>query len=101
MIDFLLLPTLLGAAITLALCTIRRRPRQPPFWLALFSAAMTGTAVLLFFYRSSLLTAAFWSGGKAPGWALVVTVFGLSAFASLVASVMVILIYRFCRDEGA
>ena|SRR6185369_6191112 len=101
MTDFLLLPALLGAVFTLALCAIRWRRKQPPFWLAAISATATGFFVLLFSYGLSLFTVAFWSGGKAPGWALVITVFGLASVASLVASLLVVLLYRFSRDEAA
>ena len=101
MMDFLLLPALLGAVFTVALCAIRCRRREPPFWLAAISAIATGVSTLLLSYGLSLFTISFWSDGKAEGWALVVTVFGLASVTSLVASLLVVLLYRSGRDEAA
>jgi hypothetical protein len=98
MTDFLLLAGLIGAVLAIALCAICPRRKRPSFWLAWVSASVTGIGVLLFTYGSALFTQSFWFVGKAPGWALVVTVFGLSAIASLAVSFVVVLVYRFSRD---
>jgi hypothetical protein len=100
MIDILLPGALLGIVLTLGLCAIRRH-RKPPLWLSLLSAALTGMAVLLFYFGPSLFTTAFWSGGKGPNWVVGVAVFGLSGIASLVVSVVVVFLWRLSRDETA
>ncbi len=98
MTDLLLLPALIGAVLAIALCAICSRRKRPSFWLALASASATGIGALLFTYGSALFTEGFWFSGKASGWALVVTVFGLSTIASFAVSCVVVLLYRLSHN---
>jgi hypothetical protein len=91
LIEFILSPALIGALITTGLCMVWRRQKRTPLWLALISAILATSGILLFAYGRLLFTSFFWQD---PDDLITVIIFVPGA-ASLIVSIVAIHIYRY------
>jgi hypothetical protein len=99
MLDYLLLPALLGAGFSLGLCVVRPRKKLPSFWLALYAALATGACSVLLYDGLAVFSPGFWTGGKGPNALVAATMFGLGALAGFVPSLVVVLLYRTSKHD--
>ena len=88
MLDYLLLPALLGVGLSLALCAVRARKKPPSFWVGLYAALATGACSVLLYDGLAVFSPGFWTGGKGPNALVPATMFGLGALAGFVPSLV-------------
>jgi hypothetical protein len=94
MMEYLLLPALLGAVLSILLCAVRSSRKIPLFWIPVSCALTAGACTLLLLFGFSLFSLGFWSGGKGPSAVLASCMFGLGALGGFVPSLGVVLFYR-------
>ncbi len=91
MMDFLLLPALLSALLSVGLCALRvYRKRRPSFSAVVWSTLAIAMMMLVLTCGSPLIMWSFWRERILE----VLCVFGLFALASLIPSVFVVVLYR-------
>src|SRR5882724_7887215 len=99
MLNYLLLPALLGAGLSIALCVVRIRKGLPSFLLALYTALAAGACSVLLYDGLAVFSLGFWTGGKGPNALTAATIFGLGALSGFVPSFVVVLLYRTRKNE--
>lgn len=97
LIEFYIVPSLVGALITAVLCLMCCRQKRPPFWLALFGTPFAVSGAFVYAFGKLLFTSYFWESWGSldvdPAWAAAPYLLG-PYVVSFIVSIGVVFLYR-------